>query len=250
LRRHLKEGITEEMREYLRVYQSSVNLDILFAYDANCSPLTPDSSPNLCTNLLLSGQPSSLQIVDTEPRLVSVVHQPVFDDLDNQLLGYVTLGFYLDDGFASRLSSASGFPQSMILDGKRVASSLSNLTEAIEYSEQREPADADEPLLTEFTHAGIRYHGALSSLDGRDEESRANIETALSVESMISAEGRGLLILLMSTFVVIVVSSFLAGVYARKLTSPLVQLTSAATNISEGDLSTPVPCPDQPTQKH
>lgn len=143
LRRHLKEGNTEGLHEYLRVYQSSVDLDILFAYDVNCLPLTPDSSPNLCTDLLLSDQPSSLEIVDTEPRLVSVVHQPVFDDLDNQLLGYVTLGVYLDDAFASRLASSSGFTQSMILDGKRVASSLSNLTEAIEYSEQIEPADAD-----------------------------------------------------------------------------------------------------------
>ncbi len=248
LRRYLIEDSTENLREYLLEYQSSVALDILFAYDVNCLPLTPDSSPNLCTDLLLSGQPSSLEILDIEPRLVSVVHQPVFNDLDNQLLGYVTLGVYLDDEFASRLASASGFTQSMILDGKRVASSLSNLTEAIEYSEQREPADADKPLLTEFTHADIRYHGALSSLDGRDEKSRANIETALSVESMISAEGRGLLILLMSTFIIIVVSSYLAGVYARKLTAPLLQLTSAATNISEGDLSTPVPCPDQPSE--
>ncbi len=248
LKRHLAEGSTERLREYLREYRSSVDLDILFAYDENCSPLTPDALPNLCTDLLLNDQPSSLEIADTEPRLVYVVHQQVFDDLDNRLLGYVTLGVYLDDEFASRLASASGFTQSMILDGKRVASSLSNLTEAIGYSEQREPADAHKPLLTEFTHAEIRYRGALSSLDGWDEELMANIETALSVESMISAEGRGLLTLLMSTFVVIVVSSFLAGVYARKLTAPLLQLTSAATHISEGDLSTPVPCPDQPSE--
>ena len=248
LRRHLKEGITEEFREYVRVYQSSVDLDILFAYDANCSPLTPDSSPNLCADLLLSDQPSSLEIVETEPRLVSVVHQPVFDDLDHQLLGYVTLGVYLDDEFASRLASASGFTQSVILDGRRIASSMSNLPETIAYDENGEPADADELLLTEFTHADIRYHGALSSLDGRDEESKANIETALSVESMVSAEGRGLLTLLISTFTVIVVSSLLAGVYSRRLTAPLLELTSAAANISEGNLSTPVPRPQQPSE--
>ncbi len=248
LRRYLDEGSTERLREYLWEYQSSVDLDILFAYDANCSPLTPDALPNLCTDLLLNAPSSSLEIVDTEPRLASVVHQQVFDDPDNQLMGYVTLGVYLDDEFASRLASASGFTQSVILDGKRVASSLSNLTEAIEYSRQREPVDAAKPLLTEFAHADIHYHGALSPLDGRDEEMRANIETALSVESMVSAEGRGLLILLMSTFVVIVVSSFLAGVYARKLTAPLLQLTLAATNISEGDLATPVPCPDHPSE--
>ncbi|MEA1977772.1 MAG: cache domain-containing protein, partial [Chloroflexota bacterium] len=119
LRRYLIEGSTARLREYLREYQLSVDLDILFAYDANCSPLTPDALPNLCTDLLLSGQPSSLEIVDTEPRLVFVVHQPVFDELGSQLLGYVTLGVYLDEEFASRLASASGFAQSMILDGKR-----------------------------------------------------------------------------------------------------------------------------------
>jgi PAS domain S-box-containing protein len=245
LRKYLDEGSTERLRDYLREYQSSVDLDILFAYDANCSPLTQDALPNLCTDLLLNALPFSLEIVDSESRLVSVVHLQVFDDLDNLLLGYVTLGVYLDDEFASWLASASGFTQSVILDGKRVASSLSNLSDAIEYSGQR---DANKPLRTEFTHADIRYHGALSPLNVRDEEMTANIETALSVESMVSAEGRGLLILLMSTLVVIVVSSFLAGVYARKLTAPLLQLTLAATNISEGDLATPVPCPDRPSE--
>ncbi|MCJ7569875.1 MAG: ATP-binding protein [Anaerolineales bacterium] len=248
LRKYLIEGSTERLREYLRVYQSSVDLDILFAYDVNCLPLTPDSSPNLCTDLLLSSQPASVEILDTESNLAFVVHQQVFDDPENQLLGYVTLGVYLDDEFASKLASVSGFEQSVILDGRWVASSWPTLPEAIEYAEHGEPSDTDKPLQTEFTLAGIRYHGALSPLDSRDEEIPAYIETALSVESIVSAEGRGLLILLMSTFVVIVVSSVLAGVYARKLTAPLLQLTSAATNISEGDLSTPVPCPEQPSE--
>jgi PAS domain S-box-containing protein len=248
LRRYIREGDTEKLRGYLDVYQSSVDLDILFAYDVNCLPLTPDSSPNLCADLPVSIPPSSLEVLDTEPRLVSVVYQHVFDDLDNELLGYVTLGVYLDDEFASQLASASGFNQSVILDGRRVASSWSNVLETIEYDEIGESSDADIPLQTEFTLAGIRYHGALSPLNSRDEEIDAYIETALSVESMMSAEGRGLLTLLISTFTVIVVSSLLAGVYARRLTAPLLQLTSAAANISEGNLSTPVPRPQQPSE--
>ncbi len=248
LRRYIREGDTEKLRGYLDVYQSSVDLDILFAYDVNCLPLTPDSSPNLCADLPVSILPSSLEVLDTEPRVVSVVYQQVFDDLDNELLGYVTLGVYLDDEFASQLASASGFNQSVILEGRRVASSWSNALETIEYDEIGESSDADIPLQTEFTLAGIRYHGALSPLDSRDEEIDAYIETALSVESMMSAEGRGLLTLLISTFTVIVVSSLLAGAMARRLTAPLLQLTSAAANISEGNLSTPVPRPQQPSE--
>ena len=248
LRRYIREGDTEKLRGYLDVYQSSVDLDILFAYDVNCLPLTPDSSPNLCADLPVSILPSSLEVLDREPRLVSVVYQQVFDDLDNELLGYVTLGVYLDDEFASQLASASGFNQSVIIEGRRVASSWSNALETIEYDEIGESSDADIPLQTEFTLAGIRYHGALSPLDSRDEEIDAYIETALSVESMMSAEGRGLLTLLISTFTVIVVSSLLAGAMARRLTAPLLQLTSAAANISEGNLSTPVPRPQQPSE--
>ncbi|MGB2897113.1 MAG: ATP-binding protein [Anaerolineales bacterium] len=248
LRRYLEDGSTEKLREYLEVYQSSVDLDILFAYDVDCLPLTPDSSPSLCMDLPLSSQPSSLEILAIEPRLVSVVHQQVLDDLDNQLLGYVTLGIYLDDAFASKLASVSGFEQSVIIDGKRVASSVPNLPEAVEYDGPGELADADISLQTGFTLAGDRYHGGLSPLDSREGRISASIETALSVESMVSAEGRGLLIMIISTFVVIVVSSLLAGAYARKLTAPLLQLTSAAMNISEGNLSTPVPRPEQPSE--
>ncbi|TET37856.1 MAG: HAMP domain-containing protein [Anaerolineales bacterium] len=248
LRKYMIKGSTERLREYLRVYQSSVDLDILFAYDADCHPLTLDSSPNLCMDLLVSSQRSSLEVLDTEPRLVSVVHQQVFDDINNQLLGYVTLGVYLDDEFVSQLASASGFIQSVMLDGRRVASSMPSLPETVQFEGHGGAEDANIPLQTGFTLAGIHYQGALSHLDSRDDGITAYIETALSVESMVSAESRGLLIMLISTFVVIVVSSLLAGEYARKLTAPLLLLTSAATNISEGNLSTPVPCPEQPSE--
>ena len=248
LRRYLREGDTEALLGYLQVYQSSADLDILYAFDPDCSPLTSETPQTLCLDLRESGHRSHTVVIDRESNLAFVVHQQVNDDLDNRLLGYVILGIHLDDEFASQLASASGFKQSVIMDGSRVASSWSDIPEAIEYPGYGEPSDPDLLMQTEFTLAGIRYAGSLSPLDSRYEEGPAYLETVLSVESMVSAEGQGLLTLLISTIVIIVVSSLLAGVYTRKLTAPLLQLTSAAANISEGNLDTEVPRPERPNE--
>jgi PAS domain S-box-containing protein len=54
------------------------------------------------------------------------------------------------------------------------------------------------------------------------------------------------LILFFSALVIVLVGSILGALFARHLTAPLDQLTSAARNIGRGDFSSPIFVPDEP----
>jgi PAS domain S-box-containing protein len=53
---------------------------------------------------------------------------------------------------------------------------------------------------------------------------------------------------MLSTFIVALVGSALGGLYTRQLTAPLNQLTGAAFKISQGELTTSVPIPENPLE--
>jgi signal transduction histidine kinase len=73
-------------------------------------------------------------------------------------------------------------------------------------------------------------------------------EVALPVNDLYAIENQAMLILIASTSIVMILG-ILGGIwYARRLTTPLRQLTSAAEKISRGDLATRVPAQSGPIE--
>jgi two-component system, OmpR family, phosphate regulon sensor histidine kinase PhoR len=100
------------------------------------------------------------------------------------------------------------------------------------------------PLDLENSH----YHIALIPLPGVNDEIVALSEIILPVDNLLTANRSAFLVLIFSTLLVAIAASGLAVYFARRLTEPLKDLTAAATKISQGDLNSPVPVPDSPSE--
>lgn len=243
LRNLLIEGSTDTLRDYLKAFQAGVELDILVVHDAS-SQLIAGGAPSPWADPPVVSEVAFYVVPSSESGLALLASQPVLDS--DTLLGYVTVGVLLDDDFARRLAAETGFDQSIILEGRRTATSLADRTVDSKLMEQTSASGQSKSIAMSLQ--GTRYYTVLLPIRDGQGEVIALSEVSLPVDRLVTAERQALLTLILSTILVAVVSSVTGGLYARQLTAPLRQLTIAALSISRGDLNTPVPIPKGPIE--
>jgi PAS domain S-box-containing protein len=237
--------------DYLRVFRSGLDLDILVVRDTAGTILAktygsvPWSNPPCIHEV-------GFNVCPCEEHYLSITAcSPVFDTISGEHLGYVTIGNYLDSDFMKEIASQTGFTQSVITENKRRSSSIES-TEGekipIDDGASDRALSENVPVNTPITIQGTRYYTVLLPIRDLLGQPISLVEIALPVDSMLAAEHRALLTLNISTLAIIALGTLLAGFYARRITYPINQLTQAATNISEGDLATPVPSFHEPIE--
>ena len=232
---------------YLQTFQATVGLDILVLSD-NSGRVIANGTESFPS----AGKPfldeTVFQVLDdVRLQLALLVSRSIPVPLDGEL--YVTVGTILDDDYARKLAGETGFEHSFLIGEQRVSTTLNNAPSNCA------PADAIRRVIasgvTETARLDFRdfhYYVALIPLLDADDEIVGLSEVCLPVENLLAANQNALLVLVLSTLLVAVAASGLAIYFARRLTAPLEGLTKAAIKISEGDLNSPVPVSEGPSE--
>jgi len=241
---HLQEF--EDLTPYLKIFQKDIDLDILMLTDPSGKVLAEGTQafPSIKPS---SSQQPFFQVMDgTNPQMALLVSKPVQGNLDREL--YITVGIILDDGYMNNLAKESGFDQSLIINGNRMATTLRGAPEAVnpEIYNRVTTSGKTEMQVLNFDHS--HYYVTLMPLPGNDDDVIGISEVALSMDDLVRSDQAALVLLILITVLVCAAASVIAGWFARRLTAPLKDLTSAAINISQGDFDTPIPIPAGPDE--
>lgn len=241
---HLQEF--EDLTPYLKIFQKDTDLDILMLTDPSGKVLAEGTQafPSIKPS---SAQQPYFQVMDgTNPQMALLVSKPVQGDTDREL--YLTVGIILDDGYMNNLAKESGFDQSLIINGNRTATTLRGLPEAVgpEIYSRVITSGKTEMQVLNFNHS--HYYVTLMPLPGNDNDVIGISEVALSMDDLVRSDQAALVLLILITVLVCAAASVIAGWFARRLTAPVKDLTSAAINISQGDFDTPILIPAGPDE--
>lgn len=236
------------LRDFVRTFTNELELDMLVVCDASCKSLAEIGASLECPTITSDQDVNFLVLPGSDPKLVLLASQPIQEESNNQLLGYVMAGVFLDDEFAHRMVIGTGFDQSFIIEKERIASSMAGVPLTVDRKVIDLVISSRQNKKAVVMLNADRYYTALFPILNSEGEVVTVLEVALHVDDLISAEHRVLLALSISAFLVIVLGAAIASVYAQRLTAPLSQLTRSATKIGQGDLETPVPCPDDPIE--
>jgi PAS domain S-box-containing protein len=242
---------TTALENYLGIFRSGLDLDILVVRDTSDTVLSKTYGSVPWPNPPCI-QEVSFNVCPCEEHYLSIIaSSPVFDTTSGEQLGYVTIGKYLDAEFMKEIARQTGFSQSVITENERISSSIESMDGTVLPANEQASARAlstNLPSSSPITLQGTRYYTVLFPIPDTLGRPISLIEVALPVDSMLAAEHRALLTLNISTLVIIAFGTLLAGYYARRITHPINQLTQAATNIGRGDLDTPVPSFHEPIE--
>jgi PAS domain S-box-containing protein len=244
LQRLLREEDSTELNEYLLVFQTDADLDVLVIRDPSGNVL----SGSRWSPLPYSQDASFYALSEPEPALALIASQSIYDAQTSDLLGHVTVGIFLDDVFLRQLEDQTGLGQSIVVEGQRVATSLPDTPAMIDPMMGEQAASLKQGEVCVANQKDACYYVVLQSLADAQGRDVAQVEVALPVKKLLVTERRALNALILATLLIAIISSTLGGLYARRLTSPLRQLTFAARNISQGDYITPVPVPKEPDE--
>ena len=232
---------------YLQTFQRTVGLDVLFLSDTSGQVIANgvEFFPSVGKPFL---NETVFQVLDdVSPQLALLVSRPIPVGSDEEL--YVTVGTLLDDDYARKLAGETGFEHSFLIGEQRVSTSLSDASSACA------PADAIRRAIasgaTETARLDFKdfhYYVALIPLPDADDKIIGLSEVCLPVKNLLAANQNALLVLILSTLLVAIAASGLASYFARRLAAPLEDLTEASIKISQGDLNSPIPVPESPSE--
>lgn len=248
LRELLLQGNQAELLPYLSTLQRGANLDLILV----CSPdgnmigqVGREFPPNMCG----ANDPDGFYVVPGQPLpgVWLVAAQPINDDRAG--LGRVIVGVTLGDAFVEETHAQTGLEHTLLAAGRPVATSLSG---EIRYpgSTALPRLDQDEDISqTNFIVAGQPYYAAriivgdLLPLRGPLTLGEPGLvaEVALPVADIVAIQERLVGTLLAGIGGVALIGSILGAFLARRISQPLARLTKAATRLSQGDLTSPVP---------
>jgi len=244
LQRLLQENGGSGLSEYLNNFKTGVGLDVLFISNSSGEFAAGDVNEYACIGTKPTGEAFFYSPACLEDQIVMLATQPLSGDFSDTF--NVTVGVFLDDEFAHELARGTGFEQNFLVNERIAATSLAELAEFSEPAQTTDTNLTSQDDITEKIYNGDHYYTIQQPLTNELNEEIAVNEVALLVEGLHAANRRALLILFFSTFVIVLVGSVLGALFARHLTAPLDQLTSAARKIGRGDFSSPISVPDEP----
>lgn len=235
------------LNSYLQTFQRTVNLDFLVLSDRSGQVLA--TGAELFSSVEFPFLPEAFyhSLDGARPQLTLLVSKPIPIDLDQEL--YITVGMILDDDYARKLASETGFEHSFLIGEQRVSTTLNNTQSTCIAKDAIKRTTTSKRIETaRLDFQDSHFYVALIPLLDADNNLVGMSEVCLPVENLLAANQSALLVLVFSTLLVAVVATGLAGYFARRLTAPLKDLTDAAIKISQGDLNSPVPVPDNPSE--
>lgn len=242
-------GDQAELRSYLHTLQTGARLDLILvctAAGATLAQVGQEFPANICG----SGNPDGFYVVPGQPLpQVWLVAAREINGADAEL-GRVIVGVTLTDEFAEQLHAQTGLEQTLLAAGHPVATSFSvgprRLATVVHQSGQTSPEGARRVMFSvdgQPFYAARLTIGELLPLPGLQtlDEPGLEVEVALSVADIVATQQCLVRTLLAGIVGVAVVGSILGALLVRRISQPLARLTKAATRLSRGDLTSPVP---------
>jgi nitrogen fixation/metabolism regulation signal transduction histidine kinase len=236
LRQLLEQRDQNALSDYLVTLQRAVGYDLIAVCDLQDSVLasTDATIPNKICAEQHTGGIDLIGSQDTPQVLMTAIH-PLTQG--SSVMGRVIVGSRMDHSFAVQMRSYSGLENTLMVNGQIVASSfdedLPNLAALVRQQdtstspggvERGRFSLAGQPIIQE---AAVEMPGV-------------EVEVALQVADNALAQKR-LVWLMTGGMVVVAALGTILGVYvSRQISQPLVNLAEAASEFSQGDLSTPV----------
>jgi len=234
------------LSDYLHNFKTGVGLDILFICDSSGEFTVGDTNKNGCCGINPPGETYFYSPVCFENQIVILAQHPLFGDLSENF--NVTVGRFIDNEFARELAQGTGFEQNFFIDGQRTATSFYDLSEFSDPLHIPDTLQTSQNGIIPKIYNEDHYYTSQQLITEAGNGYQIVNEVALGVEDLYSANLRALLVIFFSSLIIVLVGSILGVLFARHLTAPLNQLTSAAYNISRGDFSSPIPIPDEPEE--
>ena len=214
---------TAGLDAYITQYQAETDLDILAIYDASGQVLTEGRGAILC------GSPSRKLVAtfcllpSPTPRLSLLGGQSILDPNSGMLLGYVMMAIFIDDEYEAQLAAKTGLDQSILVEGTRIATSLSQKEPPIDEATAKQVLSNSAGITRFMSLDGSPYVTTLFPLSGTDGEALALAEVALPVTGLKETERRILLTLFVSTLIIAGAGSVAALVLRKNVNEEAVQ---------------------------
>ena len=244
----LQQKDVASLSDYLHTLQSSVDLDVLAVSDAAGRLVSTGAPESRWPDPPVAAQPDFRLTPGDPPQLAVIASQPVTDHVTGRIIGYVTAAKILGDGFAQEIAGETGFAQSLVVGGVRTATSLTGAAPAVDPALFESVTRTGQPQTGEIRLPNARYYAVLVPVQDAQGQIVACVEVALPAGQVAAAENRALLALVLSTLAVAAIGSGVGIFNAWRLATPLNQLTAAADSVSQGDLTTPIPAFEAPTE--
>jgi PAS domain S-box-containing protein len=260
LRALLAQGDQAAFAAYLQTLQTGAGLDLVLVCNPN-GQIVAQAGAAMADNVCAANRPLSFQMVESEgaaPGLWLLASQPVELETGNAR-AKVVVGAALDNDFAAEMSAETGLAHTLLVDDWPIATSFPDgvaawnaISTRAEYKNPNPPPQTSFPAPTiarqdTFQLNGqpfyaIRFPLDISSQEGGNQPSgRLQVEAALPVADIAATRQRLVWSLIGGILIVTVLGSILGTVLARRISKPLGRLTRAATRLSQGDLTSPVP---------
>jgi PAS domain S-box-containing protein len=181
------------------------------------------------------GDPGKLYIVG--------VSQIQSKEANNPVMGWVLVARELKTDYMVTLENQTGLAQSLIVNGRRIATSL---TAAPNWSLDPQSAinveKTGEACCTMGSASDQTYYAGLMPLSDARDKVVALSEVALPGNSIRNGMVNTILVSAGFSLLVMLIGSILVARQARSITKPLLQLSKTADQISQGnlDVSTPI----------
>jgi len=234
---------------YLQVFRESLEFDRIAIYDEAGRMLASDP-PGMGTEPPLHQTLTFQYIASPSPEyhLLMLAQSPIFDRQRGGLKGFVTIERLIDDAFLKHLASQTGLQYSLIIGRTRIASSepsIKGSREALPAKEAEDHGDIAERVML-GGHPYLVHRIALTP--DKNVGEAAFLEMGLPIDTILFAERRALVSILIVAVLAALAGASIAGSYARRVTSPLSQLTKAARDLGQGKLSRPMPLISDPPE--
>jgi len=228
LRQLLAQGDQPGMAEYLTTLQQGSGLDFVLVCSKD-QQLVAHAGASLPATPCLSQAGSEYSIIPdgTRSQIWLMATHTLADDADREV-GRIYVGLHLDDGFAIQMRDQTGLEHTLLVDGVPAATSMQDRLD------QPSPAPEEETLQQVKLQDRDFYVGSFPLT-----ETGLRAEVALEVTEFASAARNLAWTLSASILSVAVIASLVGILLARRIGSPLAQLATAASAMSEGDLDTP-----------
>lgn len=233
----LQGGNRPALEEYLTTLQRGANADFV----AVCNPnglLAARTEASITEEICDEGETEGYHAIpfgDTRRVWMTAAH-PIAVQGENR--GEVIVGVLLDQAFVDQMRAQTGLEHTLFVEGEPVATSfeagLSNLNAISQ--QPASPGLTGEAICSTFELGCQPYYSARIELI----DSGLEVAVALDVSDIAATQKRLLWIWVGSMVAVIAVGSTLGVFLARRISRPLVRLSGIASNLSKGDLDTPV----------
>lgn len=229
-----------ELQLYLQDFRRQSGLDLLFLCSADNRLIAGSDHDDDCPSNTLRG----FVVIKGQPMLLS--QELIIENGSVQTLARAVGAIELGETFLDRLAAATGTRQS-VLDaaGIRLSSNFTDPGSRLQF----DPGSAsDSTVRRALTEKESVYYAAYIALHQGAGSETMLLEVALQVNDLVATEQRAFIILAGSTAGVALFGSLLSLWFLRQVNAPLQRLTTAAENISRGDLLAAIPLFSSPEE--